>query len=877
MRLTITDNLFTTRQSPAILLKLLLIILLIQQQQQQQQQQRQRQQQKHTTTTSATATTTSFNLLGLFTLSGCAPDHQYLCENAVVNQQGIHREYRKAGWSQCFVDAKNSSEVVAELTFSFMQILRTKTDSGDDNDNSDEGQTHDGEEFSKLCVNRDTYGFPARSVGYQIIITYLTFHLTRLVSYLLYNEDNVFLISLTQESMYPYQLVAKPTFVYSHEASYSVEKRDIVSGWMQEIELSYVAVIYSKESAEDVLAIDKACDERTDSAFCYYLKLDSTKKHNGCYKEIIMDTSDPTEVKEKLNMILSYPDLRFLSFDGYWTSFRQNLQKNDLIKNWERKSGKGPFFIIPFERRLRRGENTTEYKNLDELPGGYAIVDLLGRLQVIEKNLMNPRLSHIVEALLEDVVTDLILREKYPFIPEGVEINVKLWETIPEQIRQVIVKSALSDPRIMTKFVIRWKKQTYPEFLSIEAMKSSIYKNPNRVLQKTHPYCNRTIPNCAQGYQIQHGRYHDPRWNNSYGWYCQLCPDKTYKDVNGTDSKCKPCIFPLTTDRSRTLCYDPFETAYLSITAKKGLMMVALSSAMFLLVISTMYVFIIRRDTPIVKHANRPMTALQLSSHLVLSALPIYTISTPPSNTTCLVTPIIVGIFLTITISINLAKTQKLCAIFFVSAVASSNNKNGGGGMGIRNSENHRRLISVIDWFIVGILVLIDVAVLVVSFSRKDISVTYIYQTNDDVSNVIVEDETLYKELTCNNTLDTVLQLFYAIFIVIANGIQAFRARGLPSYFRETAHVIYSSFSSVVIILVASVIYFVQKSAVTGDTTLMACLLVLNTLNFCLVYVYKLYIVLLKPEKNTVRAFNIKRKEKFDKQFTKTSNNSITN
>lgn len=452
----------------------------------------------------------NFNILGLFTVSGCSTGEEYLCQNAFVNLQGIHRGYQSQKWPQCFIDAKNSEVVVSELIFSFIEELR-HSDVVEESSNSKEnvgGEKNGG--LSALCINRDTYGFLLKTsnVGYQVILTYLTFHLTRLVSYLLLNEDDVILVSLTQESMYPYQLVERPTFVFSHEASYGVDKQHIISGWMKEIDLTYAAVIYSKENSEDAHLINRECDERVDSAFCYYMKMDSSEQKR-CYKEILIDTKNENEVNKTLNMILSYPDLRFLFFNGYWSTMRGNLEKNILIKDWDKKKGKGPFFLIPFERPLRKGEKTTKYSNLNEIPGGYSIVDLLNMVKNIEEKLIDPTNSHIMKALLQDGVTDLIPRHKYPFIPDDVNIDIQLWMKIPHTIRKNIAQSVLRDSKIITKFVVRWKKLVYPEFLSIQALTNDEYKNPRRVLQQTRPYCNRTIPDCVQGYQLQHGQFHE--------------------------------------------------------------------------------------------------------------------------------------------------------------------------------------------------------------------------------------------------------------------------------------------------------------------------------------------------------------------------------
>ena len=38
--------------------------------------------------------------------------------------QGVHQGYRNHGWSQCFIDVKNSSDVVGEIILSFVEGVR---------------------------------------------------------------------------------------------------------------------------------------------------------------------------------------------------------------------------------------------------------------------------------------------------------------------------------------------------------------------------------------------------------------------------------------------------------------------------------------------------------------------------------------------------------------------------------------------------------------------------------------------------------------------------------------------------------------------------------------------------------------------------------
>uniref|UniRef100_A0A7M5WLA8 G-protein coupled receptors family 3 profile domain-containing protein n=1 Tax=Clytia hemisphaerica TaxID=252671 RepID=A0A7M5WLA8_9CNID len=117
-----------------------------------------------------------------------------------------------------------------------------------------------------------------------------------------------------------------------------------------------------------------------------------------------------------------------------------------------------------------------------------------------------------------------------------------------------------------------------------------------------------------------------------------------------------------------------------------------------------------------------------------------------------------------------------------------------------------------------------------------------------------------------NNT-SVVIQLFFVLLLVLANGIQAFRARKLPSHFKETNHVIYSSFTTVLLIAASTGIYFAQKSFNVKDRVLWISIHLLNALNFLLIYIYKMFVMLFKPQRNTTEAFNEKRTKRINNQF----------
>ena len=143
--------------------------------------------------------------------------------------------------------------------------------------------------------------------------------------------------------------------------------------------------------------------------------------------------------------------------------------------------------------------------------------------------------------------------------------------------------------------------------------------------------------------------------------------------------------------------------------------------------------------------------------------------------------------------------------------------------------------------------------------------VTYVNQSVEVI--FAIDERYVTKEMNCNNNGDIIVHLSFVSILVLANGIQAVRSRKLPSHFKETTHVIYSSFISIMVLGAVAAIYFLQKKSTTKNLVLAFSILILNTIHFVLIYSYKLYIMIFKPELNTKATFNKKRQSKFNKRF----------
>ena len=307
------------------------------------------------------------------------------------------------------------------------------------------------------------------------------------------------------------------------------------------------------------------------------------------------------------------------------------------------------------------------------------------------------------------------------------------------------------------------------------------------------------------------------------------------------NAKCEHCPVNLISNDGRTFCFDPYTKIYLKLWDPVMISITAFSSVIALLIIFTGVFFMQLRETPIVKAANRPMTIVQLLGHFLLATIPPVMFLEKPTNWKCISKPIIVGLCFTATVSVNLAKTQKLHVIFHSST---------------RHSKKQKLVVRFLEWLVVRTSLLISISLLGLTFYN-----------GIPKPKTIRNDAESIQELTCTNNNHIIIQLVYVLVLVLANGIQAVRARHLPSYFKETTHVIYSSFTSVLLLAALSAIYFTQKSAKTRDVIILASILTMNLLHFSLIYAYKIYIMLFQSQKNTRTSFQEKQKAIVDKKF----------
>ena len=108
-----------------------------------------------------------------------------------------------------------------------------------------------------------------------------------------------------------------------------------------------------------------------------------------------------------------------------------------------------------------------------------------------------------------------------------------------------------------------------------------------------------------------------------------------------------------------------------------------------------MIVFFVKRDTPIVLSANHEMSAVQLTTHLLLNIAPLLLIFDRLSQMKCALIQIVIGLGFSITVSVNISKTQKIFMIVSKQIIM---------------SKSEILLTNASEWMIIGSVVLVNIS-----------------------------------------------------------------------------------------------------------------------------------------------------------------------
>ena len=164
---------------------------------------------------------------------------------------------------------------------------------------------------------------------------------------------------------------------------------------------------------------------------------------------------------------------------------------------------------------------------------------------------------------------------------------------------------------------------------------------------------------CAE--ECSPGFYALTETNKKCCWTCLRCPEDTFKAKQG-NQVCAPCTKISISNQNRTGCIE-LVVLYLKIDSAYGIIIATLSLLGATMSLLGVIIFLVFRDTPLVRSSNRELSILQLVI-LTLSFLYPFIYMTKPNIPNCYARPMIFGVLFSISNSIIFTKADRLLRIF---------------------------------------------------------------------------------------------------------------------------------------------------------------------------------------------------------------------
>ncbi|KAL2735883.1 metabotropic glutamate receptor 4 isoform X1 [Vespula squamosa] len=304
-------------------------------------------------------------------------------------------------------------------------------------------------------------------------------------------------------------------------------------------------------------------------------------------------------------------------------------------------------------------------------------------------------------------------------------------------------------------------------------------------------------------------------------WRCRKCGLYQYK-VN--DQRCEDCLLGTRPTKDSKSC-DSIPEEYIDYYSPWAIVAMVVASIGILLTIYVWFIFRIYGETPVIKASGRELSSLLLLS-ILASFLMTFVIVAEPITETCAITRFGIGFCYTLCYAALVTKTNRIHRIF--------NN--------ISHSPRKSRYTSPKSQLLItGILILLEVIVNVTLLVKVPPRVKHIYPTRDT------------KIKICQGLDDRsyIVSLIYPFVLIVICTIYAIKTRKCPEGFNETKHIAFTNYTTMVLWLAFVPLYLVSNSNAIKVVTLALSLSLSGLVQLACLFFPKIYIVLIKPEKNT--------------------------
>ncbi|XP_011307133.1 metabotropic glutamate receptor 3 isoform X1 [Fopius arisanus] len=304
-------------------------------------------------------------------------------------------------------------------------------------------------------------------------------------------------------------------------------------------------------------------------------------------------------------------------------------------------------------------------------------------------------------------------------------------------------------------------------------------------------------------------------------WRCRNCGLYQWKV---DDHRCEDCEWGTRPSGGGKFCA-PIDEDFIDYSSPWAVGTMAVASCGILLTIFVLSVFWIYSDTPVIKASGRELSSLLLLGTLV-SFLMTFAMVAEPTTETCAITRFGIGLCYTLCYAALVTKTNRIHRIF---------NKK------CQSPHKPRYTSPKSQLCITGILTLVEVIINGIWLLQVPPGIAHSYPTRDSRLRI------------CKGLDDRsyMVGLIYPFMLIVACTIYAIKTRKCPEGFNETRHIAFTNYTTMVLWLAFVPLYLASTNNSIRVVTLALSLSLSGLVQLGCSFFPKVYIVLMKPEKNT--------------------------
>ena len=258
-----------------------------------------------------------------------------------------------------------------------------------------------------------------------------------------------------------------------------------------------------------------------------------------------------------------------------------------------------------------------------------------------------------------------------------------------------------------------------------------------------------------------------------FAWKCEPCPVNYHKSNYG-NTACLPCIGLKSVDNGkRTACVDPYEEVLLESSSERYFV-IAVCGIGLLTTLTTLIVFILKRNTPIVTLCDFKLSLGHMILILLIFIGVLFSLLIHPimDSQFCVLKLVLVSIGYTLNVTIVFIKSQKILQAFFSK---------------VRLTSQEIKRSIILQIFIVLMFLIFINGALSIAVVQKPIE---ILEIRDSLTKT-----RLY---TCSTHSHVSLIMGLTMILQLLCSIQAYRGRHLPSVMNDGITLMYTTFALVV-------------------------------------------------------------------------------